>query len=104
MTSRPVAVLPVYTRWSNGWALKASASSTSPVTTPISSGSRCSANSCATNSAVRGTTSDGLRMARLPAASTEAKGLNRVNKGAFQVPRMPTVPLGWCITHALAPS
>ncbi|MNY72184.1 hypothetical protein D3C86_2106820 [compost metagenome] len=64
------------------------------MTTATSNGSNSSANSCATTAAVRGTTSEGLRIARLPAASAEAKGLSKVYSGAFQVPRMPTVPLG----------
>ncbi|MNT27314.1 hypothetical protein D3C72_1629410 [compost metagenome] len=76
----------------------------SPVMTATSSGSMCSANSCSSNCAVRGTTSDGLRMARLPAARAEASGLSKVYNGAFQVPMIPTLPLGWCITQASAPN
>ena len=43
-------------------------------------------------------------MARLPAANTLDKGDNNVNKGAFQVPMMPTTPLGWYLTQAVAPN
>jgi hypothetical protein len=58
----------------------------------------------ATSSAVRGATSLGLSTARLPAANTLASGANSVNRGAFQVPMMPTTPLGWNFTQAVAPN
>jgi len=104
ITALPTWVLPVNTMWSKGCEVKISPKSGPPVTTPTSSGSNMSTTASATTWAVHDTTSEGLRMARFPAASALASGLNRVNSGAFQVPMMPTVPLGWYITQAWAPS
>ncbi|MNT61437.1 hypothetical protein D3C72_1990860 [compost metagenome] len=70
ITSLPTGVLPVNTRWSNGCALTAAAMSGPPVTTPTTSGSSSSAQAAASTAAVRGAISEGLRIARLPAAST----------------------------------
>ncbi|MNG17541.1 hypothetical protein D3C84_1015350 [compost metagenome] len=95
ITTLPMAVLPVNTRWSKGWRVTASAISAPPTATPTTKGSKCSAQAAASTAAVRGAISEGLRIARLPAASTKANGLSRVNSGAFQVPMMPTEPLGW---------
>ena len=94
ITERATAVLPVKTKWSKGCAVNAWAKSASPSTTATSSGSNISPKARASTLAVSGTTSEGLRMARLPAASTQASGLSRVNSGAFQVPMMPIEPLG----------
>ena len=104
ITCLPTAVEPVNTRWSQGWALKAAAISGPPSTTASSVRSKASATACATSAAVRGTISLGLSTARLPAASTLASGANKVNNGAFQVPMMPTTPLGWNFTKAVAPN
>ena len=103
ITARPTAVEPVNTRWAQGWALNSVATSTPPLTSATTSGAKCSASAAASTAAVRGAISDGFSMARLPAASTLASGENRVYRGAFQVPMMPTTPFGWYCTQAVAP-
>ena len=104
ITCRPTEVEPVKTRWPQGWALKAAATSGPPCTTASSLGSKASATAWATSCAVRGTISLGLSTARLPAANTLASGANKVKSGAFHVPMMPTTPLGWNFTKAVAPN
>ncbi|MNT08217.1 hypothetical protein D3C72_1429530 [compost metagenome] len=70
----PTAVEPVNSRWSKGSAVKALATSASPLTTMISSGAKCCGTSCANKAAKRGVYSDSFTMARLPAASAPASG------------------------------
>ena len=73
-TWRPTAVEPVKSRWSNGIATNALPMSASPVMTVISSGAKVSATACRISSEVRGVSSDGLIMTRLPAASAAIAG------------------------------
>ena len=80
------------------------ATSTPPVTTENSSGSKNCGTALANHSEVCGDKSEGLAMTRLPAAKTPAKGAKIMNKGPFQVPAMPTTPLGWNRNSARAPN
>ena len=73
-TSRPTAVDPVKSRWSNGSATKARATAASPVTTASSSAAKRSATARCNSAAQRGVTSDTLTIARLPAASAATAG------------------------------
>ena len=89
----PTAELPVNIRWSKGRWLNSTPTSTPPVTTATIRGSSSFAKTDASTSAVLGVTSEGLSIARLPAANTQANGESNVYKGAFHVPIMPTLPL-----------
>ena len=73
-TLRPMAVEPVKNRWSNGRPANLAASAASPWITQNSSASKASCTRLAINSAVRGVSSLGLSMTRLPAASAVAAG------------------------------
>ena len=103
MMSLPTLVAPVKTKWFQACLENSAETSGPPSTTDNSSGLKNSATACCSNSAVRGAISDGFKTARLPAAKTLDNGDNRVNKGAFHVPIMPTTPLGWYFTQAVAP-
>ena len=94
MTCRPIAVPPVKTRWSNGSSLNALPSSGPPVTTATSSSSKAAAISCFISSDVAGVYSDGLIIARFPAASTPASGAKVRFTGKFHGLMMPTTPFG----------
>ena len=94
MTCRPMPVAPVKIRWSKGSSEKALPTSAPPVTTAISASSKCCANSCFISAEVAGVNSDGLIIARLPAASTPASGEKVRFTGKFQGAMMPTTPLG----------
>ena len=74
ITSRPTAVEPVNSRWSNGRLAKACASATSPNATCASPPGKASASSVATAAAVRGVYSLILINTRLPAASASTSG------------------------------
>src|SRR5215471_10441362 len=56
------------------------------------------------SSDVRGVNSDGLTIARLPAAKTPASGVKVRFTGKFQGLMMPTTPLGWNSMCAFAPN
>src|ERR1700678_1386980 len=58
----------------------------------------------AISSDVAGVYSDGLIIARLPAASTPASGAKVRFTGKFHGLMIPTTPLGWKRTSALAPN
>ena len=81
ITARPIAVEPVNSRWSNGSAQNACATSGPPVTTATSSGSKRAASSCPSRAAVRGVSSDGFSITRLPAASASISGPIDRNSG-----------------------
>ena len=104
ITWRAIEVAPVNTRWSKARSEKACPTSGPPGNTAISSSSNASANILAISSEVAGVNSDGLIIARLPAASTPASGAKVRFTGKFQGLMMPTTPLGWKRTSALAPS
>ena len=96
-----MAVAPVKTRWSKGNSEKAWPTSGPPGNTAISSSVKSSANMCAISSEVAGVYSDGLIIARLPAASTPARGAKVRFTGKFHGLMMPTTPLGWKRTSRL---
>src|SRR5215468_9288575 len=56
------------------------------------------------SSEVRGVNSDGLIIARLPAANTPASGVNVRFTGKFHGLMTPTTPFGWNWTYARAPN
>ena len=103
MTWRAIDVAPVKTRWSNARLAKACPTSGPPVKTAISSGSKLPANISCSSAEVAGVVSDGLIIARLPAARTPASGAKARFTGKFQGLMMPTTPLGWRRTSARAP-
>jgi hypothetical protein len=74
------------------------------VITAISSSEKALANMVFISSDVTGVNSDGLIIARLPAASTPASGAKVRLTGKFQGLITPTTPLGWYRTSALAPN
>ena len=103
MTCRAMAVAPVKIRWSKASEEKAWPTSGPPVTTATSSSEKAPANILAIRSEVAGVNSDGLIIARLPAASTPASGAKVRFTGKFQGLMIPTTPFGWKRTCALAP-
>ena len=72
--------------------------------TTISSGENTEPNIRAISSLVAGVNSEGLIMARLPAASTPARGVKVRLTGKFHGLMTPTTPLGWKRTSHLAPN
>ena len=75
ITSRPTAVEPVKNRWSNGSRENAAPASALPtMVATFSNGNRPARNS-ARNSAVRGASSEGFTITRLPAASAAISGM-----------------------------
>ncbi len=74
ITSRPTAVDPVKIKWSNASAVKARPTETSPCTTSTSSGGNASPIMRASSAPVAGVSSDGLIIARLPAARMSISG------------------------------
>ena len=74
ITARPVPVPPVKTRWSQGCAANAAATSGPPCTTRAMPGPSASATICASSAAVRGVASAGFTAIRLPAASASTAG------------------------------
>ncbi len=103
ITCLATEVAPVNTRWSNASPENAWPTSGPPVITATSSGLNTPPNIRAISSEVAGVYSDGLIMARLPAASTPASGVKVRFTGKFQGLITPTTPLGWKRTSALAP-
>ena len=95
ITWRPIAVAPVKIRWSKGRAENAWPTSGPPVITAISLSSKAPANICFSSSDVAGVVSDGLIIARLPAAKTPASGAKVRLTGKFHGLITPTTPLGW---------
>ena len=104
MTWRATEVAPVKIRWSKARREKASPTSGPPVTTAISSSEKAPANIVRISSEVAGVNSEGLIMARLPAARMPARGAKVRFTGKFQGLITPTTPLGWKRTSALAPN
>lgn len=82
-------------------AANARASSTPPVTTATRSRSNVWLTISFTSSALAGASSDGFRMARLPAARMSASGPTERSMGKFHGDRFPTTPLGWYMTYVL---
>lgn len=74
ITWRAIEVAPVKTRWSNARLENARPTSGPPVTTAIFASSKATANISFSSAEVAGVASDGLIIARLPAASTPASG------------------------------
>ena len=74
ITSRPIRVPPVNTRWSQGCAANAAATSGPPCTTRATPGPSASAAISASSAAVRGVASAGFSATRLPAASASTAG------------------------------
>ena len=95
ITWRAIEVAPVKIRWSKARPAKAWPTSGPPVTTAISSSEKALANILAISSEVAGVNSDGLIIARLPAASTPASGEKVRLTGKFHGLITPTTPLGW---------
>ncbi len=104
ITWRAIEVAPVKIRWSKARPAKAWPTSGPPVTTAISSGENTAPNIRAISAEVAGVYSDGLIIARLPAASTPASGAKVRFTGKFHGLMTPTTPLGWKRTSALAPN
>ena len=82
-------------RWSKARPANAWPTSGPPVTTAISSSEKAPPNICAISAEVAGVYSDGLIIARLPAARTPASGVKVRFTGKFQGLITPTTPFGW---------
>ena len=95
MTWRATEVAPVKIRWSKARRENASPTSGPPVITAISSSENDEANIVFMSSEVAGVYSDGLIIARLPAARMPARGPKVRFTGKFQGLMTPTTPLGW---------
>ena len=95
MMCLPTLVAPVKIRWSNASFEKAVPTSTPPVNTAISSSAKYLGTASANTSATRSVYSDGLIMARLPAANIPAIGTITMPTGKFQGAMTPTTPFGW---------
>ena len=95
ITALPTGVLPVKTRWSKGSAENAAPMSGPPVTTATCSSGKISPSILARSALVAGVNSDGLIMARLPAAIAVASGISDSPTGKFHGDMMPTTPSGW---------
>lgn len=91
-------------RWSNGRALNATATSSSPQTTASSSTANRSASAVRSASPVRGVISDILIMTRFPAAIAAIAGCTESATGKFQGEMMPTTPSGVGSTQACTPA
>ncbi|SSS47631.1 Uncharacterised protein [Acinetobacter baumannii] len=76
MTLRPTGVLPVNNRWSKGSALNSAPTSGPPKITATSSIEKFAASMREITSLVRGVSSEGLSIARLPAAIAVARGIS----------------------------
>ena len=94
MTWAAMDVAPVKTRWSKARPAKAWPTSGPPVITTISSGENTEPNIRSMSAEVAGVYSDGLIIARLPAARTPARGVKVRFTGKFQGLMMPTTPFG----------
>ena len=95
MMWRATLVAPVNTMWSKASEENACPTSGPPVTTAISAGSKILPTISSMSWEVAGVNSDGLIIARLPAAMTPASGSNTIPSGKFQGAMTPTTPLGW---------
>ncbi len=95
ITWRAIEVAPVKIRWSKGRPANAWPTSGPPGKQAISSSVKASANISAISCAVAGVYSDGLIIARLPAASTPASGAKVRFTGKFHGLMIPTTPFGW---------
>ena len=104
ITCSAMPVAPVNTRWSNGSPANSWPASDPPMTTATSSAENTLANISAIRAEVAGVNSDGLIMARLPAARTPASGVKVKFTGKFHGLMIPITPLGWNRTSALAPN
>lgn len=104
ITWRATEVAPVKIRWSKASPENCSPISGPPVITAISSSEKAPANMVFISSDVTGVYSDGLIIARLPAARIPASGAKVRLTGKFHGLITPTTPLGWNRTSALAPN
>ena len=94
-TCRAMLVAPVKIMWSKGSEVKACPTSGPPQNVVTSVGSKASATMSSITLDVSGVNSDGLIIARLPAARMPASGWNTIDTGKFQGATIPTTPLGW---------
>ena len=86
---------PVKIRWSKARCENASPISGPPVTTAISSSEKAPESMVFISSDVTGVYSDGLIIARFPAARMPARGAKVRFTGKFHGLMTPTTPLGW---------